>query len=128
MATIDPSQDDAGIHVTPYPVIEPGHTFGSVTDKISSLTLQRRTPLAWFIGFGIGASILPLLYTEKGMQMSFIVRAVILLVSGVYYPVSVMPQWMQLLASISPGTYVIQGMRAAMIDGALPFNRVGRPA
>src|SRR5438105_8973888 len=73
---------------------------------------------ASFIGFGIGASILPLLYTEKGMQMSFIVRAVILLVSGVYYPVSVMPQWMQLLASISPGTYVIQGMRAAMIDGA----------
>ena len=73
---------------------------------------------ASFIGFGIGASILPLLYTEKGMQMSFIVRAVILLVSGVYYPVSVMPLWMQFFASISPGTYVIQGMRAAMIDGA----------
>jgi ABC-2 type transport system permease protein len=29
-----------------------------------------------------------------------------------------MPQWMQFFASISPGTYVIQGMRAAMIDGA----------
>src|SRR5439155_19110403 len=71
-----------------------------------------------FIGFGIGASILPLLYTEKGMQMSFIVRAVILLISGVYYPVSVMPQWMQFLASLSPGTYVIQGIRAAVIDGA----------
>lgn len=71
-----------------------------------------------FIGFGIGASILPLLYTEKGMQMSFIVRAVILLVSGVYYPVSVMPGWMQFLASISPGTYVIQGMREAVIGGA----------
>ncbi|PYS91256.1 MAG: hydrogenase [Acidobacteria bacterium] len=53
MASIDPSQDDVGIHVTPYPVIEPGHTFGSVTDKISSLTLKRRTPLGWFIGFGI---------------------------------------------------------------------------
>src|SRR5579859_7423131 len=71
-----------------------------------------------FIGFGIGAAILPLLYTEKGMQMSFIVRAVILLVSGVYYPVSVMPTWMQFLANISPGTYVIQGLRASLIDGA----------
>src|SRR5579871_4178947 len=39
-----------------------------------------------FIGFGIGAAVLPLLYTEKGMQMSFIVRAILLLISGVYYP------------------------------------------
>jgi ABC-2 type transport system permease protein len=31
-----------------------------------------------FIGFGIANAVLPLLYTEKGMQMSLIVRAVIL--------------------------------------------------
>src|SRR5579859_5551216 len=60
-----------------------------------------------FIGFGIGAAILPLLYTEKGMQMSFIVRAVILLVSGVYYQIEVLPGWMQPLARISPATYVL---------------------
>src|SRR2546421_1293757 len=66
MATIDPSQDDAGIHVTPYPVIEPGHTFGSVTDKISSLTLQRRTPLAWFIGFGISFALANVLLFALG--------------------------------------------------------------
>ena len=41
------------IHLTPNPVIEPGHTFGSVTDKISSLTLQRKTPAGWWIGFAI---------------------------------------------------------------------------
>jgi molybdopterin-containing oxidoreductase family membrane subunit len=29
------------------------HTFGSVTEKIASLTLTRRTPLWWFVGFGI---------------------------------------------------------------------------
>ncbi len=52
-----------------------------------------------FIGFGIGAAILPLLYTEKGMQMSFIVRAILLLISGVYYPISVLPVWMRPLAS-----------------------------
>src|SRR5579875_1558922 len=69
-----------------------------------------------FIGFGIMAAILPLLYTEKGMQMSFIVRAVILLVSGVYYPVSVMPMWMQILARISPATYVLEGLRAALLN------------
>jgi Ni/Fe-hydrogenase subunit HybB-like protein len=36
------------------PLIGPGHTFGSVTDKISAIVLGRRTPLAWFIGFGVG--------------------------------------------------------------------------
>jgi Ni/Fe-hydrogenase subunit HybB-like protein len=35
------------------PVIAPGHTFGTVTDKISSIVLTRRTPLWWYVGFGI---------------------------------------------------------------------------
>ena len=35
------------------PVIAPGHTFGSVTDKISSIVLTRKTPLGWWLGFGI---------------------------------------------------------------------------
>src|SRR6266700_5278496 len=48
-----------------------------------------------FIGFGIGAAVLPLLFTERGSQMSYIVRAVLLLISGVYYPVEVLPAWMQ---------------------------------
>ncbi len=69
-----------------------------------------------FIGFGIATAVLPLLYTEKGMQMSFVVRAIILLVSGVYYPINVLPLWMQPLASISPATYVLQGLRAAILD------------
>src|SRR4029453_4606359 len=33
------------------PVIEPGHTYASVTDKISSIVLARRTPLFWVLGF-----------------------------------------------------------------------------
>src|SRR3954453_5918843 len=40
-------------HHTTVPVIDPGMTFGSVTDKISSIVLKRKTPLAWFVGFGI---------------------------------------------------------------------------
>ena len=70
-----------------------------------------------FIGFGIATAVLPLLYTEKGMQMSFIVRSIILLVSGVYYPISVLPGWMQAIARISPATYVLNGLRSAIVDG-----------
>jgi len=33
------------------PVIEPGHTYATVTDKISSIVLARRTPLFWVLGF-----------------------------------------------------------------------------
>ncbi|MBA3439088.1 MAG: polysulfide reductase NrfD [Pyrinomonadaceae bacterium] len=44
-----------------YPVIEPGHSFASVTDKISSIVLTRRTPLGWFIGFAMAFAVVQLL-------------------------------------------------------------------
>ncbi len=34
-------------------MIPPGYTFGSVTDKISSIVLARKTPLGWWMGFGV---------------------------------------------------------------------------
>lgn len=34
-------------------VLKPGHTYASVTDKISSLALTERTPRQWWIGFTI---------------------------------------------------------------------------
>ncbi len=42
----------------PNAVLRPGHTFASVTDKIGSLVLVRPYELKWFIGFGIGFSLL----------------------------------------------------------------------
>ncbi len=71
-----------------------------------------------FIGLGIGASTLPLLFTERGAQMSYIIKAVVLLVSGVYYPVEVLPIWMQAIARISPATYVLNGLRDALQNNA----------
>src|SRR5690242_16848705 len=43
------------------PVIAPGHTFGSVTDKISSIVLTRRAPISWWIGFLIAFLLFNLL-------------------------------------------------------------------
>ncbi|MBI2983078.1 MAG: ABC transporter permease, partial [Chloroflexi bacterium] len=57
-------------------------------------------------------------WTEKGLQMAYIVQAVVLLVSGVYYPASVLPGALQAISVISPATYVIEGMRRALMDGA----------
>jgi molybdopterin-containing oxidoreductase family membrane subunit len=37
-------------------VIAPGHTFGSITDKITSIVLAPRAPLWWYAGFLVAAS------------------------------------------------------------------------
>jgi len=71
-----------------------------------------------FMGLGIASAVFPLIWTEKGLQMAYIVQAVVLLVSGVYYPTSVLPGWLQPLSVISPATYVIEGLRRALLDGA----------
>jgi ABC-2 type transport system permease protein len=70
-----------------------------------------------FIGIGIAASILPLMYVERGAQMVFVLQSVLLLVSGVYYEIEVLPPWMQFLSQFSPATYVLDGVRASLIDG-----------
>jgi ABC-2 type transport system permease protein len=70
------------------------------------------------VGFGIVAAVLPLISPEKGQQVSYIVSTLLLLVSGVYYPVSVLPEWMQAIATISPVTYALDGIRQALLEGA----------
>ena len=70
-----------------------------------------------FLGFGIMAAVLPLLFPERGEEMTFVISSILLLVSGVYYPISVLPDWMEPLATISPATYVLEGMRAALLEG-----------
>ena len=89
----------------------------SNANVLSAVVLLAVGALA-FVGLGIASASFPLLWTEKGLQMAYIVQAVVLLVSGVYYPISVLPAWMQVLSTISPATYVIEGMRMALLDGA----------
>jgi len=71
-----------------------------------------------FIGIGIMTSVMPLISPEKGMQLGFIAQGMLLVVSGVYYPVSVLPEWMQALSKISPATYALDGIRDAILEGA----------
>lgn len=70
-----------------------------------------------FVGLGLMGAVLPLLFPERGAQMTHIIIATLLLVSGVYYPVEVLPAGLQRLAIISPATYVLNGTRLALMDG-----------
>jgi ABC-2 type transport system permease protein len=71
-----------------------------------------------FMGVGTMTSVLPLISPEKGAQLGFVAQGMLLVISGVYYPVSVLPEWMQWLSKISPATYALRGIRAALLDGA----------
>lgn len=71
-----------------------------------------------FVGLGMVTAVLPLISPEKGAQLGFIAQGLLLVVSGVYYPVSILPQWMQWIATISPATYALRGIRSAVLDGA----------
>jgi ABC-2 type transport system permease protein len=71
-----------------------------------------------FIGIGMMTAVLPLISPEKGTQLGFIAQGLLLVVSGVYYPVTVLPQWMQWLSVVSPATYTLEGCRKAILDGA----------
>jgi ABC-2 type transport system permease protein len=70
-----------------------------------------------FIGIGMMCAVLPLISPEKGMQLGFIAQGLMLVVSGVYYDVSVLPHWMQWISKISPATYALRGNRNQILHG-----------
>ena len=70
-----------------------------------------------FVGLGMIAAIFPLLSPEKGSQFNHIIEASIMMVSGIFYPVTVLPGWMQFFSQFSPATYTIEGMRKAILEG-----------
>ena len=71
-----------------------------------------------FVGIGVMGAVLPLLFPERGAQMTHIIVATLLLISGVYYPVEVLPNMLQQLSRLSPAWYVLEGTRAALLENA----------
>jgi ABC-2 type transport system permease protein len=77
------------------------------------------------VGIGIMGAVLPLLYPERGAQMTHVIQATLVLVSGVYIVPSEMPEPLATFSYLSPATYVIEGIRGALIrgDGVLDLWR-----
>ncbi|HEX4809204.1 MAG TPA: ABC transporter permease [Bryobacteraceae bacterium] len=73
------------------------------------------------IGLGLIAAILPLMSPERGAEATNIVQGILLLVSGIYYPVSVLPKWVQPLSVVSPATYALRACRRLLgVETAQP--------
>jgi ABC-2 type transport system permease protein len=116
-----------GFFAIAYGVVRAGLLFGAVAaifglsmpnaDFASALTILAIASVS-FLGIGMMTAVLPLVSPEKGTQIGFVAQGLMLVVSGVYYPVSVLPGWMQAIARISPATYALRGIRSAILDGA----------
>jgi Ni/Fe-hydrogenase subunit HybB-like protein len=48
-------------------VIQPGHTFSTVTDKISTIVLTKKTPLGWFLALGFSFTLMMVLLYAVGV-------------------------------------------------------------
>jgi len=70
-----------------------------------------------FAGLGI-LSASYLLIFKRGNPAKWILLGVSGVVGGLMYPVAALPQWMQTVARIVPLTYSLEGLRAALLDGA----------
>ena len=72
------------------------------------------TVFGWALGLMIVAAILRLGMGAE--SLAWVVVFVLAPLSAVYYPVEILPEWLQPLALILPSTHVFEGMRAAMFD------------
>jgi len=118
-----------GAFAVAYGVVRTALLFGLVAAMLdvhfgnpdfASATLVLAVSSVSFVGIGMMTAVLPLVSPEKGTQLGFIAQGLLLVVSGVYYPVTVLPQWMQWISVVSPATYTLEGARKAILDGAGP--------
>jgi ABC-2 type transport system permease protein len=64
-----------------------------------------------FVGLGLFAAIFPVMSAERGAEATHIFQGSLLLVSGVYYEIEVLPRWLQPLSTVSPATYTLSACR-----------------
>jgi len=86
----------------------------------------------WSLGLALGAFFLNLILTSWSVglvvsglvlrnglaaeSLAWTIMFLMLPLACVYYPVSILPSWLQAIAWIFPPTYVFEGMRAALIE------------
>lgn len=83
--------------------------------------------LGWSLGLVVSGLVLR--FGQGAEGLAWAVVFLIQPVSGVYYPIAVLPEWLQIIAAGFPSSHVFEGMRAVLIDGVfradLLLNSVG---
>jgi ABC-2 type transport system permease protein len=78
---------------------------------------------SWSIGLAMSGMVMRVGQSAE----SFAWAAVFILmpVSGVYYPVSVLPEWLQAISYALPPAYVFEGMRAILLEKSVHWHELG---
>jgi len=61
---VDASQYPHGDYRAPVPVLGPGHSYRSLTDKLTGIVFTKNTPIAWFAFLGVGFTLLMALFAS----------------------------------------------------------------
>jgi ABC-2 type transport system permease protein len=72
--------------------------------------------MGWSIGLLVSGIVLR--YGLGAESMAWIAIFAVQPVSGVYYPIDTLPDWLQYVAAILPSSHVFEGMRAVVVDHA----------
>jgi len=74
--------------------------------------------LAILSNMGLGmASAGIIMVTKQGNPISFLFNAVSNLLSGVFFPIAVLPFWLRVVSYILPLTWSLEAIRYALLDG-----------
>ncbi len=78
---------------------------------------------SWSIGLAMSGMIMRVGQSAE----SFAWAAVFILmpISGVYYPVSVLPHWLQVISWCLPPAYIFEGMRAILAEKTVHWDMLG---
>lgn len=78
--------------------------------------------MGWAIGLMVAALVL-----RYGMGAESIAWAAIFALAplcGIYYPIAILPDWLQPLSWLLPASHVFEGMRAVVLEGAVPLGHL----
>jgi ABC-2 type transport system permease protein len=76
------------------------------------------------LGWAIGLFVIALLlrFGQGAESLCWVTIFMMAPISAIYYPVDILPDWLQTIAWMAPPAYVFEGMRAVMFEGVFRFD------
>ena len=76
--------------------------------------------MGWAIGLLVAALVLR--YGLGAESIAWVAIFAVAPVSGIYYPIATLPEWLQSVAWVLPSSYVFEGMRAVLLEQHFRLN------
>ena len=82
--------------------------------------------MGWAMGLVISSLILR--YGLGAESLAWVAVFLVAPLSGIYYPITVLPEWLQPVSWALPSSYVFEGMRSVMFEGVFRVDYLWRAA